>query len=184
MPAPRLLPPLLCLLLAATSVTGCGDDGATTTSASTVPPALAAQGDRGGTETGSAPAATPLKDYASGGRAASAPVARAVRAGFRGFARGVLDRDAAAACSHVTGFEALLRARGQQGDCQTLLPAIGNTSAGPSPRDIALISGADVVVAGDRATISVGSEAPVPMARVGGDWKLDYAAFAETTKDP
>jgi hypothetical protein len=183
MPPPRPLTSLLCVLAAGAAVAGCGDDGPTTTSASTVPPALAAQGDRGGTATGAASDHSgAIGAYAEGGRAASTSEAAPVTGAFRAFAAAVVDRDARAACARVTGFEELLRARGQAGTCEQLLPDIGNVAAGPSPRDLELIGDADVVIAGDRATISVGSESPVPMRRVDGAWKLDYAAFAATPK--
>lgn len=184
MPAPRRLTTLLCALAGVAGVTGCGDDGPTTTAAATVPPAMADQGSRGGTATATAPAQDgDLGAYAEGGVPAGAAEARAVRAGFRAFAEAVVDRDAAAACARVTGFEELLEARGQQGTCRELLPAVGNAAAGPTPADLKLVDDADVVVADDRATLSLGSEAPVPMRRVGGDWKLDYAAFAAVPKD-
>lgn len=178
---PRNLAAALVVLTLGAGLPGCGDDGPTTTAAQTVPPAMAAQGSRGGAATGTAPAPAssgPSDGAVSGGRAASAAEARQVRAGFRAFAEAVLARDATAACASVVGFEELLRARGQQGECRTLLPGIANAAAGPSPRDLELIDEADVVVAGDRATVSVGSEAPVPMRRVAEAWKLDYAAFA------
>jgi hypothetical protein len=181
MPSPRPLPVLLCAFALAVGIAGCGDDGPTTTSASTVPDALAAQGARGGTTTPT-PAGRRIPEYADLRRASKTDAA-AVRAGFRAFADAFVARDAKAACSHAVGFEDLLRARGQSGTCEELLPAIGNTSAGPSPRDVALIDDADVEVAGDVATLSVGSESPVPMRRVDGTWKLDYAAFAATPKD-
>lgn len=177
----RPLPAALAALTLAVGLAGCGDDGPTTTSAGTVPPAMAAQGERGGTATAPATGSA-LRDYASGGRAASATEARPVRAGFRAFAEAVVARDAEAACARVVGFEELLRARGQRGTCPALLPAIANSAAGPSPRDLTLIDEADVVLAGDRATVSVGSEAPVPMRREADTWKLDYAAFAATPK--
>lgn len=184
MPSPRPLTTLLCVLAGAAGIAGCGDDGPTTTSASTVPPAMAAQGDRGGTATGSAPAPDgALGDYVQDGHAATVADAAPIRAAFRAFARAVVARDADAACAHVVGFEELLRARGQTGDCRTLLPDIGNSAAGPSPRDLELIDDADVVLSGDHATISLGSEAPVPMRREAGAWNLDYAAFAAVPKD-
>ncbi|MDO9407620.1 hypothetical protein [Patulibacter sp.] len=178
----RPLTTLLCVLVAV-GAAGCGDDGPTTTSASTVPPAMAEQGSRGGTATGAtAPPTGDVGAYAQDGRAASEDEAVAVRRGFRAFAEAVADRDADTACAAVTGFQELLRARGQQGSCRELLPAIGNSAAGPSPRDLELIDDADVVIAGDRATLSLGSEAPVPMHLESGAWKLDYAAFAATPK--
>lgn len=183
--APRTLLAALAVLTLGTGLAGCGDDGPTTTSADAVPPAMAAQGARGGTATGTAPApasGSALRDYVTGGRDASASEAGPVRAGFRAFAEAVVARDAEAACTRVVGFEDLLRANGQQGDCRSLLPDVANSAAGPSPRDLELIDEADVVLAGDRATISVGSEAPVPLRRDGGTWKLDYAAFAATPK--
>jgi hypothetical protein len=187
MPVPRSLPALFCVLALAAGTAGCGgDDGPTTTSAgsATVPPAMAAQGDRGGVATSAAPApADALEGYLSDGRQATAQEAAPVRAGFRAFAEAVVARDAREACAHVTGFEELLRAAGQEGSCRDLLPDIGNAAAGPSPRDVAAIADAGVVLSGDRATISAGGEAPVPMRRVGGAWKLDYAAFAAVPKD-
>jgi hypothetical protein len=187
MPVPRSLPALLCVLAVVAGTAGCGDDGPTTTSAgaSTVPPAMAAQGDRGGAAgTSAAPApADALEGYLSDGRQATTREAAPVRAGFRAFAEAVVARDARTACAHVTGFEELLRAAGQEGACRDLLPDIGNAAAGPSPRDVAAIADADVVLSGDRATISAGGEAPVPMRRAGGAWKLDYAAFAAVPKD-
>ncbi|WP_026912938.1 hypothetical protein [Patulibacter minatonensis] len=183
MPSSRPLPLLLCALaLAAAGATGCGDDGPTTTSASTVPDALAAQGDRGGSATVPTQTGPRITEYVDT-RKATAAEAAPVRAGFKAFADAFVERDAAAACSHAVGFEELLRARGQSGTCEALLPGLGNTSAGPSPRDVALIEDADVEIGGDRATISVGGESPVPMRRVDGSWKLDYAAFAATPKD-
>lgn len=188
MPRPRALPSLLCLLLASAGATGCGgDDGPTTTSAATgtVPAAMEAQGARGGSATSAAPApADVLQGYLADAGEASDAEAAPVRAAFRAFAEAVLDRDAEAACSRVTGFAELLRADGQEGDCTTLLPAIGNSAAGPSPRDVAAIAEADVLLSGDRATVSAGGEAPVPMRREGGAWKLDLAAFAAVPEDP
>lgn len=188
MPRPRALPSLLCLLIASAGATGCGgDDGPTTTSAATgtVPAAMEAQGARGGSATSAAPApADALQGYLADAGEATDAEAAPVRAAFRAFAEAVLDRDAEAACSHVTGFAELLRADGQEGDCTTLLPAIGNSAAGPSPRDVTAIAEADVLLSGDRATVSAGGEAPVPMRREGGAWKLDLAAFAAVPEDP
>ena len=186
MPVPRTLRRPLAAALAlvlASAVTGCGDDGPTTTSAATTPPAMAAQGARGGVTATPDAADDAVAAYLRDGRSASSADAAAVRAGFRAFATAVVDRDAEAACARVVGFEELLRARGLTGTCRRLLPQIGNAAAGPSRREFAQIDTADVVRAGDRATISVGGQAPVPMRLDGQDWKLDYAAFAAAPKD-
>lgn len=172
---------VVCAALGPTTLGACGDDGPTTTSASTTPPAMAAQGARGG-EAAPDPDAG-VAAHVRDGRNATDDEAAPVRDGFRAFAAAVVARDAAAACARVVGFEELLRTRGLTGGCRELLPTIGNAAAGPSPRDLDQIAGADVVLAGDRATISVGGEAPVPMRRDGGAWKLDYAAFAAPPED-
>jgi hypothetical protein len=193
------LRPLPSLIVAATllvGATGCGSDEPTTTAArpvSTVAapptttaapdPAAQAQGSRG-TTTGAAPAPapTPLSDYAAGGRPASADQARSVRGAFRAFATAIADRDAQGICSRTVGFEELLRAQGGGGgSCEELFKNVGNGAAGPSKRDLALIGDADVLVADDHATLSLGGQTPVPMRRVGDAWKVDYAAFAATS---
>jgi hypothetical protein len=195
--------PLPSLLVAATlllGAAGCGSDEPTTTAArpvSTVAalptttaapdPAVQAQGSRGAT-TGPAPAPapkpTPLSDYAAGGRPASTDQARAVRGAFRAFATAIADRDAQGICSRTVGFEELLRTQGGgTGSCEELFKNVGNGAAGPSKRDLALIGDADVLIAEDHATLSLGGQTPVPMRRVGDAWKVDYAAFAATS-DP
>jgi hypothetical protein len=195
------LSPLPFLLVAATllvGATGCGSDEPTTTAArpvstvaappatTTAPdPAVEAQGARGAT-TGATPAPaprpTPLSDYAAGGRPASADQARAVRGAFRAFASAIADRDAQGICSRTVGFEELLRAQGGgTGSCEELFKNVGNGAAGPSKRDLALIGDADVLIADDHATLSLGGQTPVPMRRVDGAWKVDYAAFAATS---
>ncbi|WP_022928276.1 hypothetical protein [Patulibacter americanus] len=193
------LRPLPSLIVAATllaGATGCGSDEPTTTAArpvSTVAapaattaapdPAVQAQGSRGAaTGAAPAPAPTPLSDYAAGGRPASAEQARSVRGAFRAFAAAIADRDADGICSRTVGFEELLRAQGGGGgSCEELFKNVGNGAAGPSKRDLALIGDADVLVADDHATLSLGGQTPVPMRRVGGAWKVDYAAFAATS---
>jgi hypothetical protein len=194
------LPPLLVTVALLGGLAGCGGDDPTTTTArpvstvSQAPPATTpaptdtaateAQGARG-TTTGAAPApaATPLRDYAKGGAPASKGEARAVRGAFRAFARAIADRDAAGICSRTVGFEALLKAQGGGvGSCEELFKNIGNGAAGPSDRDFAVIDDADVLVADDHATLSLGAQTPVPMRRVGGAWKVDYAAFTAVPK--
>jgi hypothetical protein len=194
------LSPLPSLIVAAAllvGAAGCGSDEPTTTAAqpvssvATAPPAatapadpaVEAQGSRGAT-TGAAPAPapTPLSDYAAGGRPASAEQARSVRGAFRAFATAIADRDADGICSRTVGFEELLRAQGGGGgSCEDLFKNVGNGAAGPSKRDLALIGDADVLIADDHATLSLGGQTPVPMRRVGGAWKVDYAAFAATS---
>lgn len=198
----RPLPSLVATVVLLGGLAGCGSDGPTTTapesvSAVAAPPAttpasptttaadaaVEAQGSRGAT-TGAAPAppATPLSDYADGGRAAPPEQARAVRGAFRAFARAIADRDADELCSRTVGFEALLKAQGGGvGSCEELFKNIGNGAAGPSKQDLQLIDDADVLVSDDHATLSLGGQTPVPMRRVGGTWKVDYAAFAATS---
>lgn len=195
----RPLPSVLVAATLAVGLAGCGSDEPTTTAAqpvnpvatappaatAPVDPAVEAQGSRGAT-TGAAPAPapapTPLRDYAAGGRPASADQARAVRGAFRAFASAIADRDARGICSRTVGFEELLRTQGGGGgSCEELFKNVGNGAAGPSKRDLALIGDADVQVADDHATLSLGGQTPVPMRRVGTAWKVDYAAFAATS---
>jgi hypothetical protein len=193
-PVLRPLLSLLVLLALAAGAVGCGSDEPTTTAAAapattapsqagTVPPSVEeAQGSRGGaTGTAPAPPPSPLTDYLDDGAPASAADARAVRGAFRAFARAIAARDARALCARTVGFEELLKAQGAgAGSCEDLFQNVGNGAAGPSDRDLALIDDADVAIDSDRATLTVGGQTPVPLRRVGGAWKIDYAAFAAT----
>jgi hypothetical protein len=193
-PAPRPLTSLLLLAALALGAAGCGSDEPTTTTAAapvatatsqagTVPPSVEeAQGSRGGaTGTAPAPPASPLADYLDDPEPAPAGEARAVRAAFRAFAEAIAARDARALCARTVGFEELLRAQGAGGgSCEELFQNVGNGAAGPSDRDLELIDDAAVVADGDRATLTLGGQTPVPLRRVGAAWKVDYAAFAAT----
>lgn len=179
MPVPR--PFLLVLAAAALATAGCGADAPATTAAADAPPPV----DVGTTPT--VPQGDPvarLARHAAGGRPATGARAGAVIAAARAYAGALRDHDDAAACAAAVGVDALLRASGlPDGDCAGLLRQLVNASKGPTATDLEALRGARVVIAGDEATVTAGAQAPLPLRRVGGRWKVDYGAFVTPTPE-
>lgn len=119
-----------------------------------------------------------LKNYTKGGAPASAADTAEVRDAFRTFGEAVGKHDAKTACARVIGFDELLRASGQKAtSCEDVFKGTGKGAAGPSKEDLAQIAKAQVTIKGDRATLLVTGQSPMPMRKDGGVWKIDYSAF-------
>lgn len=152
----------------------------TTTKTATTPPTTsdAPATAKGDTKTTPNPLAK-LKDYTKGGQPASEADTTAVRTAMREFSDAVASRNAKQICNRTIGLDELMAKAGQKGaTCESMFKNSGNTAAAPSKKDMEAIAKGKVTIKGDRASLEISDGTPLPMRRVDGVWKVDYAAFA------
>lgn len=143
------------------------------------------------TETQSAPATTAakpatkdpssvLKDYAKGGKPASAEEAATIRSTMLAFGEAVGKRDVKQVCAMTTGLSEKPDPRAPGLSCESLVQNSGSTN-GPSKKEKALIRKAKITVKGDRASIELAAGVPLPFRKIDGRWRVDYGTLSGQT---